>query len=94
MSDGVASAREVGLDSGKITGRRLFSAMARTICSENEPGCPDTPIKVVGFALRTTSSNVTRPGCSTGHDATASRSCRNGRWNAVIPFMPSTSSPS
>ena len=45
MSDGVASAREVGLDSGKITGRRLFSAMARTICSENEPGWPDTPIK-------------------------------------------------
>ena len=35
-----------------------------------------------------------RPGCSIGHAATASRSCRNGRWNGTIPFMPSTSRPS
>ena len=57
-SEGVASAREVGLDSGMITGRGTAPAIARTAASVNAPGWPETPIKIVGRAFVMTSSSA------------------------------------
>ncbi len=61
-SCGVASARSVGFDSGKITGRRTRSAMARTTASWKAWGWPDVPMSTVGRALATTSPRPIRSG--------------------------------
>ena len=84
-SCGEASLRNVGFESGKITGRSTPRAIARTTRSENAPACPDTPMSVVGLALFMTSSSEMRPGCpgspgpSSFQPATASRRCVNDR---------------
>jgi hypothetical protein len=51
ISAGVASAQELGFDSGKMIGRLLCLAMARTTDSVKAPVCAETPISAVGFAL-------------------------------------------
>ena len=68
-SSGVASAREVGLDSGKITGRRVdFSAMVRTIGSENDATAgPIRRSTSSAWRSPTTSRVRCAPGCSSGH---------------------------
>ena len=53
----MASALEVGLDSGMMIGRSVCVAMSRTMCSVNAPPCVDVPISMVGRTLRTTSAN-------------------------------------
>src|SRR5581483_3343731 len=78
---GVASSREVGFESGKITGRLLHSAIARTIGSEKAPAWPETPIRTVGFALRTTSSSPILSGWLTFQSAIALFFWRKGSWN-------------
>ena len=50
-SAGVASAREVGFESGKMIGRSAYAVIARTISSVNVPGCPEVPIRMVGRAF-------------------------------------------
>ena len=57
MSCGVASTREVGLDSGITIGRGQCLCISRMISSVNSPVCPETPIRISGFTLRTTSSS-------------------------------------
>src|SRR5271157_3031948 len=89
-SSGVASAREVGFESGKMTGRLLNSAIARTTGSENAPAWPETPIRTVGLALRTTSSKPILSGWSSVQPSVADFSWRNGCWNEAMPSMPST----
>ena len=56
-SCGLASARDVGLDSGKMIGRSVCWAIWRTIASVKAPACIETPISVVGLALTITSSS-------------------------------------
>ena len=46
-----------GLESGKMIGRWVFLAMARTMGSEKACGWPDVPMSTVGRALATTSGN-------------------------------------
>ena len=57
MSAGAASIREVGFDRGKTIGRAVAAAISRTTSSLKRPGWPETPMRIVGLARRTTSSN-------------------------------------
>jgi hypothetical protein len=56
--DGVASLFEVGLESGKITGRSTCFAISRTISSVKAPGCAEVPIRIVGRTFLITSLKV------------------------------------
>ena len=58
-SAGIASALEVGLDSGMMIGRGQCASISRTICSVNAPDWVEHPISIVGRTCRTTSA---RPG--------------------------------
>ena len=49
MSLGVASAHEVGFESGQISGAAADAAIARIAGSVNAPAWPLVPIKIVGF---------------------------------------------
>ncbi len=91
---GIASLREVGFDSGKITGRSTFFAIARAISSVNAPGWPETPISTVGFAFSITSIRPMRLASRRDQVATSSRVRSRKRWPSWILFMPSTSRPS
>ena len=53
MSAGVASAFDVGLDSGMISGWRTPAAVARTIASPNVPAVAVVPTSTVGRRART-----------------------------------------
>ena len=55
-SAGLDSACEVGLDSGKMTGRSQVEAICRTISSVNAPCAVDSPMSAVGDVRRTTSA--------------------------------------
>ncbi len=57
MSCGVASTREVGLESGMTIGRGQCLCISRMISSVKSPVWPETPIRISGFTLRTTSSS-------------------------------------
>jgi len=59
----MASALEVGLDSGMMIGRSVWAAISRTIASVNAPDWVDVPISIVGLTCRTTSA---RPGRAPG----------------------------
>ena len=56
-SAGTASALEVGLDSGMITGRSTWAAIWRTIASVNAPAWVEVPISMVGCTWATTSAS-------------------------------------
>ena len=56
-SAGVASALEVGLDRGMITGRSTWAANWRTIASVNAPAWVEVPISMVGWTWPTTSAS-------------------------------------
>jgi hypothetical protein len=60
-SSGTASAFDVGLDSGMMTGRSTVDAICRTMSSVNAPDWVEVPISIVGFAFTTTSARVTGP---------------------------------
>ena len=89
----VASLREVGLESGKMTGRSIAFAMARMTGSLKAPAWPDTPISAVGGAFETTSRRLILFGVSSRQPVSASGPCRKGICAGVMPAMPSTSSP-
>ena len=57
-SAAVASARDAGLESGKMMGRSVCRAMSRTIASVKAPGAPDAPISMVGRTRRITSAKA------------------------------------
>ena len=61
MSTGVASAAEVGFESGRTIGRSVAAAMARRTGSPNVPPTPVVPTRTVG---RTRSIVSTRAGNS------------------------------
>ena len=57
-SAGVASAADVGLDSGRTTGRAVPAAAARMTASVNVPPTPVVPIRTVGRTRSTVSTSV------------------------------------
>ena len=61
MSAGIASIREVGLETGKMTGRSVPALMLSTTCWVNAPCDVDVPIRTVGLTCSTTVSRVTMP---------------------------------
>ena len=63
-SAGVASATDVGFESGMTTGRGVASAIARTTASVNVPATPVVPTRICGRTRRTVSS---RSGVATVH---------------------------
>lgn len=54
-SSGTASDLLVGLERGKMTGRGVLTAMARTMGSVNAPGWAETPTRTVMPAFLTVS---------------------------------------
>jgi hypothetical protein len=48
---------EVGLESGKTTGRSLHFAMSSTTSLVNVPGVPEVPIRIVGLTLAIVSAS-------------------------------------
>ena len=61
----MASARLVGLDSGRMIGRSTAAAMAVTVASSKAPGTVEVPMRMVGCVWRTTSSrSITPPAAS------------------------------
>jgi hypothetical protein len=61
MSAGIASIWEVGLETGKMTGRPAPALIVWTTCRVNAPCAVDAPISTVGFTWPTTVSSVTMP---------------------------------
>ena len=58
MSMGVASAADVGFESGRTTGRVVPAAAARMTLSLNVPPMPVVPIRTVGRTRSMVSSNA------------------------------------
>ncbi len=70
-SSGRASARAVGLESGKITGLGVLAAISRTIASVKAPAAVERPIRTVASTLRITSERPTQPRWVRGKAATS-----------------------
>ena len=77
-----ASEREVGLDSGMMTGRSVYSAISVTIGSENAPGWVEVPISMVGRVRVTTSARPMRPSASRSQPATSAAVLAYGTWKS------------
>ncbi|MNH08888.1 hypothetical protein D3C79_683260 [compost metagenome] len=79
-SAGVASTREVGLESGKMMGREQCLCMVLTTSSVNRPGWPETPIRMSGRPCSITSSReMLSP---TGHSLIRSSGWESLRWKS------------
>ena len=61
MSAGAASILEVGLDSGKITGRLTPALIASTTSLVKAPCVVEVPIRTVGFTFSTTVCRAMMP---------------------------------
>ncbi|MNE67104.1 hypothetical protein D3C80_1626940 [compost metagenome] len=92
MSCGVASTRDVGLDSGITIGRAQCLCISRMISSVNNPVWPDTPIRISGLTLRTTSSRESTS-LSVSQFFRFSRFCTSLVWNGNRLGMASVSRP-
>jgi hypothetical protein len=60
-SAGMASIWEVGLETGKMTGRGVPALMASTTSRVKAPGDVEAPIRIVGLTCPTTVSRVMMP---------------------------------
>ena len=72
-SEGRASQRSVGLDSGMITGRSQYECISRTTSSENAPPRAEVPMRMVGWAFRMVSRRFTRCGSATSQPSISER---------------------
>ncbi len=79
---GVASARLVGFDSGKMIGRSQYSAISLTIASVKAPPFVEVPSRIVGRTLRMTSARVMWRGSATSQPATSSGERAHGFYRA------------
>jgi hypothetical protein len=73
MSAGMASIFEVGLDSGKMTGRLTPALIASTTPLVNAPWAVEVPIRMVGFTCSTTACRPMMP-------ASARACCKAASW--------------
>src|SRR5215472_9461445 len=80
MSAGMASMREVGLDSGRMIGRSTLADMASTTSRVNAPCTVDVPSRMVGPTLRTVSSSEMVPLGPAAQPETSSALRAYGFW--------------
>ena len=89
----VASAREVGFDSGRMIGASLPASMVVTTSSVKRPGTPVTPMSTDGLALAITSTSVMFDGSATVQPSTALRGWARGSWKLSRSSMSPVSRP-
>ena len=92
MSEGIASAREIGFDSGMMIGRSQCRAISLTMFSLKAPCWAEVPMRMVGLTLRTTSLSSYFPGASVCHPDNSEADRAKGSWKSRIG-IPSRSSP-
>ena len=90
-SAGIASMREVGLDSGKIIGRSQDAVIASTTSWVNAPNTVEEPSRMVGDASLIASTNPTRSPAATPEPLV--RFFAYGTWKSRRSSMSSNSRP-